>query len=139
MFCLSPFLKIGTMFHSFQPSGNIPHFKQFWKEVYYSVAGHFQHANTDHIMSMGFIRIEFTDDSFNIILCEFDVFQVLISNGNSWWGENTVIFNNWALFSKKTIKKIDFFTKICNKFVIVENRRDARNFFSFNIVISNDQ
>ena len=29
MFCLSPFLKIGTMFPFFQSSGNIPHFKQF--------------------------------------------------------------------------------------------------------------
>ena len=29
MFCLSTFLKIGTMFHFFQSSRNIPHFKQF--------------------------------------------------------------------------------------------------------------
>ena len=40
-------------------------------------------SNTDHIMTMSFIRIESTDDSFNIILREFNVCQVLISNGNS--------------------------------------------------------
>ena len=26
--------------------------------------GHFQHANTDHIMTMSFIRIKFSDDFF---------------------------------------------------------------------------
>ena len=36
-------------------------FKYFKKSWYYSVAGSFQHANTDHIMTMSFIRIEFTD------------------------------------------------------------------------------
>ena len=32
---------------------------------------------------------------------------------------------------EKRIKEIGFFTKICNKFVIVNNRRDSKNFFSF--------
>ena len=62
---------------------NIPHFKEFLntvkKRFKYSVAGHFQHANTNHIITMSFIRIEFKDDSFNIILREFNVCQVLIS------------------------------------------------------------
>ena len=80
-------------------------------------------------MTMSFITIEFTDDSFNVILREFNVCQLLIGNENNWWGENTVIFNNCALFYKKRIKKIGFFTKICNKFVIVKNMRDAKNFF----------
>ena len=75
------------MFSFFQSSGNIPHFKQFLnnlKQFYYSVTGYFQHANTDHIITMSFIRIEFTDNSFNIILHEFNVCQVLIGgNGNS--------------------------------------------------------
>ena len=48
-----------------------------------SVTRNFQHANTDHIMIMSFIRIKFTDDTFNIILHEFSVCQVLISNENS--------------------------------------------------------
>ena len=51
------------------------------KRFNYIVAGHFQHANTDHVMIMSFI--EFTDDSFNIILCEFNVCQVFIGNGVS--------------------------------------------------------
>ena len=104
------FLKINTMFPFFQSSRNIPQFKQFLNilkrsSIIASVAGHFQHANTDHIMTMSFSRIEFTDDSFNIIFHEFNVCQVLIGNGISWWGENTVIFNNWALFCKKRIKR----------------------------------
>ena len=86
-------------------------FDYFEKRFYYSVAGHFQHANTDHIMTMSFIRIEFTDDSFNIILHEFNVCQVLVDNGNSWWEENTVIFNNWALFYKKELKRSAFLLK----------------------------
>ena len=44
---------------------------------------HFQHVNTDHIITMSFIRIEFRNDLFNIILREFKICQVLISNGNS--------------------------------------------------------
>ena len=85
MFCLLPFLKIGTMFPFIQSSENISHFKQFLNilKTSYSVAGHYQHANTDHIMTMSFIRIEFRDDSFNTILREFKVCQVLIGNGNS--------------------------------------------------------
>ena len=85
MFCLLPFLKIGTMFPFIQSSENISHFKQFLNilKTSYSVAGHYQHANTDHIMTMSFIRIEFRDDSFNTILREFNVWQVLIGNGNS--------------------------------------------------------
>ena len=43
----------------------------------------FPHANTEHIMTMTFMRIEFTDGSFNLILHEFNVCQVLIGNGNS--------------------------------------------------------
>ena len=52
-------------------------------DSYYKVrrnTGHFQYANTDHIMTLSLIRIEFTDDSFNIILHEFNVCQVLIGN-----------------------------------------------------------
>ena len=45
-------------------------FEYFEKMFCYGVAGHFQHANTDHIMTMSCIRIEFTDDYFNIILRE---------------------------------------------------------------------
>ena len=76
------------MFPFFQSSANISHFKQFLnilkrERFYYSVAGHFQYANTDHIMTMTFIRIEFADESFNIILREFNVRQVLIGNRNS--------------------------------------------------------
>ena len=85
MFCLSPFLKIGTMFPFSQSSENIPHFKQFLNILKRGsiIAGHYQHANTDHIMTMSFISIEFTGDSFNIILRERNVCQVLIDNGNS--------------------------------------------------------
>ena len=43
-------------------------FEYFEKRFYYSIAGQFQHATTDHIMTKSFIRIEFTDDSFNTIL-----------------------------------------------------------------------
>ena len=75
------------MFPFFQSSGNIPHFKHFFgyfeKKFYYRVVGRFQHANTDHIITKSFIRIEFADDSFNIILREFNVCQVLIGNGNN--------------------------------------------------------
>ena len=88
----------------FKSSGNISDFKQFLKTVksfFYSVTGHFQHVNTDHVMTMSFVRIEFTNYSFHIFLREFNVGQVLIGNGISWWGENTVIFNNWALFYKQ--------------------------------------
>ena len=73
-------------------------------------------------MATNFTRVEFTDDSFNIILCELNIFKIMIDNGMSWWGENTFIFNNWALFCKQRIKEIEFFTKICNKFIIVDNR-----------------
>ena len=55
----------------------------FEERFYYSVARHFEHANTDHIITMSFIRIEFSDDTFYIILREFNVCQLLIGNGNS--------------------------------------------------------
>ena len=59
-------------------------FEYFEKTFYYSVAGHFQYANTDQIMSfMSFIRIKFKDYFLNIILHVFNVFQVLIGNGKS--------------------------------------------------------
>ena len=35
--------------------------------------------------------------------------------------------------------KIDFFTKICNKFVIMNNWQDARNFFKFSIAFSENR
>ena len=132
MFCLSPSLNIGTKFPLFLSSRNILHFKRFMniaKRV----------SITDHIMTSSFVRIEFRDDSFNIILCKFSVCQVLICNGISWWGENRVIFNNWALFWKKGFKDICFFTKSCKKFVIMNNRQDVRSFLLFNIVFSNNQ
>ena len=80
-FCLSPFLKIGTMFPFFQSSGDIPHFKQFLNIL--KRGGYFQHANTDHIMTMSFTRVESIDGSFNIILHELNVSQVPIRNGIS--------------------------------------------------------
>ena len=99
---------------------------------YYSVGGHFQYANSDHIMALSFTRVEFTDDYFNTIVREFNVYQVLIGNGISWWGENTdlqKIFNNWSQFCKNRINDISLFTKICNKFVIAKNSGDVRNLF----------
>ena len=41
------------------------------KRSNYSVTRHFQHANTDYVMI--FVGIEFTDDSFYIILREFNI------------------------------------------------------------------
>ena len=104
-------------------------FEHCEKRFSYRVARHFQNANIDHVMGMSSVRIEFTNDSFNIILCEFNVWQVLIGNKLSWWRENTVIFNKWASFYKKRVKEIGFFTEICNKFVVMNNMRNARNFF----------
>ena len=73
--------------------------------------GHFQHANTDHVINMCFVKIDFTDDSFNIILCEFNIWQVLIGNGITWWRGNTAFFNDWALFCKKNLKDQLFLLK----------------------------
>ena len=90
-------------------------------------------------MTMSFISIEFTDDSFNIVLRERNVCQVLIDNGSSWWVENTVILNNWALFCKKRIKEIGVFTKIINKLLSSKIGGVKGTFLSFNIVFSNYQ
>ena len=81
-----------------------------WKEIQLYRHRTFQHANTDHVIFMSYI--EFTDDSFNINVREFNVCQVLIGNGISWWENNTVFFNNWALFWKrKELKKWVFSIK----------------------------
>ena len=50
---------------------------EYFKRFFHNFAGHFQHANTDPIMTISFIRIESRDDSFNIILHEFNVWSVL--------------------------------------------------------------
>ena len=115
----------------FKSSGNNSNFRQFLKTVksfFYSVTEHFQHVNTDHAMTMSFVGIEFANDSFHIILRGFNIGQVLVVNEISWWRENTVIFNNWALFYKKKTKEIGLFTEICIKFVVINNRWNARNF-----------
>ena len=81
--------------------------------------GHFQRANIDHVMNRSFVKIDFTDDSFNIILYEFNIWQVLIGNGITWWRGNTTFFNDWALFCKKELKRSAFFTKITNKYMLL--------------------
>ena len=50
-------------------------------------------------------------------------------------------FKPWYLSTvlPKIITEIVFFIEICNKFVVMNNRQNARNFLSFNIVFSNDQ
>ena len=110
-------------------------FEYFEKRFYYSDGGHFQHANTDYIMTMNFIRINFTDDFSNIILREFNVCQVLIVNGISWWGEKNVIFNNWAVLQKKELKRTVYLLKpvtICN-FLSWKIGKVQGTFSSFNI------
>ena len=56
------------MFPFFESSGNILLFRQFLNIVKrrfnFSVARHFQYTNTDHVMVMNLIKIEFTDDFF---------------------------------------------------------------------------
>lgn len=70
-------------------------------------------------MTTSFVRIKFTDGSFTIIFREFNIWLVLIGNVISWWRENTVTCNNLVLFCKRRIKDISFFTKISNKFIIM--------------------
>ena len=83
---------------------------EYFKRFYHNFAGHFQHANTDHIMTMSFIRIEFTDYSFNIILREFDVCQVLIGNGIV--DEGRTLFSIIEhCFAKKELKRWAFLLK----------------------------
>ena len=53
------------------------------KSFFYSVTGYFQHVYTDHAMTMSFVVIDFTNDSFHIFLHEFNVGEVLIVNGIS--------------------------------------------------------
>lgn len=48
------------------------------KRLNYNVAGHFQHASNDDVMTMSFVRIKFTDDSE--FSRELNVYQVLIRN-----------------------------------------------------------
>ena len=51
-------------------------FKQFLniaKPFNYSIVGHPNFQYTDHVMTMSFITIDSTDDSFNIIIPEFNV------------------------------------------------------------------
>ena len=130
------------MFPFFQSSGNIPHLKQLLNILKRGSIIASPDIFTMQILIISWpwaVRIEFTDDYFNIILREFNVCQELIGNGNSWWGEDTVIFNNWALLCKKRIKEISFFTKICSNFVIVKKVWMQGTFLSFNIVFSNHQ
>ena len=65
------------MFPFFESSGNILLFRQFLNIVTmrfnFSVARHFQYANTDHVIFINFIKTEFTDDFLNRIFCEFNV------------------------------------------------------------------
>ena len=58
-------------------------FEYFEKGFNFSNGGLCQHANTDYIMTMNFIRINFSGDFSNIILRDFNVCQVLIVNGIS--------------------------------------------------------
>ena len=119
--CMLPF---------FKSSGNISDFTQFLKTVksfFYSVTWHFQHVNTDHAMTMSFVRIEFTNDSFHIFLREFNVGQVLIGNGISWWGKTLLFSITERCFTNKT-KEIGLFIEICIKFFVINNRWNARNF-----------
>ena len=86
-------------------------FEYFEKRFYYSIAGQFQHANTDHIMTKSFIRIEFTDDSFNTILmnsmfARYWSVMRLVDEGR------TLLFSiNEHCLQKKELKRLTFFLK----------------------------
>ena len=62
-------------------------------------------------MTMSFIRIEFTDDSFNIILREFDVCQVLIVTGIVDEGRTLLFSIIEHYFAKKELKRWAFLLK----------------------------
>ena len=121
---LSPFLNIGTMFLLFQSFGNFALIKQFLKTVKRSsiiIPLDIFSANSDHVMTMSFINFEFTDYYLNTILREFDNWLImgLVDKGR------TLLFSIIEhCFAKNEWKSL--FTKISSKFVILNNRWDAR-------------
>ena len=134
MFSLSPFLKIGTMFPFFQSFANISHFKQFLnilKRERGSII-----ASLD-IFNMRILIISWpwpllgSSLQMNLLISSFvnSMFARYWSVTGIVDEERTLIFNNWALFCKKRIKEIGFFTKISSKFVMMKNRRYTRNVF----------
>ena len=93
----------------------------------YSVAKYFHHTNINHIAIMSFIKVKSLDNSFNAILFESNIWLILICNGITRWRQSTMIFTE-HYFRKKELM-MGFFIKICNKFVILNKRQNARKCF----------
>ena len=93
----------------------------------YSVAKYFHHTNINHIAIMSFIKVKSLDNSFNAILFESNIWLILICNGITRWRQSTMIFTE-HYFRKKELM-MGFFIKICDKFVILKKRHNARKCF----------
>ena len=124
------FSNIGSVFHCFQSPENVLNFEQISEtenSFNYSVAKYFHHTNINHIAIMSFIKVKSLDNSFNAILFESNIWLILICNGITRWRQSTMIFTE-HYFRKKELM-MGFFIKICNKFVILNKRQNARKCF----------
>ena len=132
MFCLLPFLNIGKMFLFIQSSGNIKQFKPAVNIVRSdSVTESLDIFNiwiliaswSWALLGSSLQIIIFMSSFVNYTLDRYWSVMGLVEQGR------TLLFSKIEhCFEKKKIKKVVFFLKICNKFLVINNSQDVKEF-----------
>ena len=132
MFCLLPFLNIGQMFHFIQSSGNIKQFKPVLNIVRSGSVTELLDVFNNWILITSW-SWALLGSSLQIILFMSSFVNYTLHRHWSAMGlvdqERAVLFSKTEdCFEEKRIKKIGFFPKICNKFVVINNSQDIKEF-----------